>query len=528
MAAADQRIFSQEDTLRLLVDKSKESDEFYCKVLRRTHLASPPTLIAAFTGAQIAHFTSPELWLPQLAGGGKFQMLGYHATDLNKPVGSYITFSVENEDARDVDMGAPKKPGWRGPSVLEFPKEADRSRGTAADMPMYDVRTPPGPGSRDSATTQHAWPRQPGGGLHRESYDDAFGMRAGAIEAERRKLEADKLEAERDRHKAELAARDAAHKAEMAAMKSELLSEIRQKPSGPDASQTMLLEFMKQQAEDRRVAAQQAAEDRRAAEARASEERKAQREAQDRADARFEKVLEKLSEKKGPDALEMLEKAANIVGKKSGDNDAMVKSVHNMVEMQSSVMGMSMDFIDHVSRMQLGGGQEEPSWVKGIDRLMKGIGKMAMARAPSGPVLSPAQQTVQATQPATQQPAQQPAQTPTPPPRELSVVEQVEAAIRNHHDPVEVAAVLIKYYQDPSVQQALAEAGGDFEAAFLKRLGNWPEANQQNKAYLSSLVKELEKQLQKAGYFADDAEPESGDAEDEEEAQVEEGDEAAE
>lgn len=522
--AAEQRIFSQDDTLRLLVDKSKESDEFYLKILRRTHLASPPVLIAAFTGAQIAHFTSPELWLPQLAGGGKFQMLGYHATDLNRPVGSYITFSVDSEDAREVDMNAAKKPGWRGPALLEYPKEADRARSNAADMPLYDVRPPPGPGSRDSATTPHAWPRQPGGGVHRETYDDAFGARAGALEAERRKLEAEKLEAERERHKAELAARDAAHRSEMSALKSELLSEIRQKPSGPDASQTMLLEFMKQQAEDRRVATQQAAEDRRAAETRAADERKAQREAQDRADARFEKVLEKISEKKGPDPLEMLEKAANIIGKKGNDNDAMVKSVHNMVEMQSSVMGMSMDFVDHVSRMQLGGGQEEPSWVKGIDRLMKGIGKMALARAPSGPVLAPAQQTVQSqAQPA--QPTQTQTQPAPPPPPELSVVQQVEAAIRNHHDPVEVAAVLIKYYQDPSVQQALAEAGGDFEAAFLKRLGNWPEANQQNKAYLASLVKELEKQLQKAGYFADDAEPED-DAEGEEDAQVAEGDEA--
>lgn len=536
MAAAEQRIFTHEDSLRLLNEKAKESDEFVLKLQRRVHLGSTPTIIATFEGARVQHFTSPELWVPQLAGGGKFFLQGYHVSDTNKAVGSFISFSVDSEEARDVDMGAPKKPGWRGPAEMVFPKEADRR--AAPEMPLYDIRTPPAPGSGDSATRTHAWPRPAGGGVHRESYDDAFGQRAGALEAERRRLEVDKLEAERDKHKAELIARDAAHKAEMAMLETKLLSEIRSsKPTGPDP---MMLEIMKQQAEDRR-AAQALAEANRQAEAvrqdridaRAAEERKADRERQDkidqrladdrRADAmRFEKLFEKLTERKERDPLEIIEKVSSLVAKKDGNPDAIMKSVHNMVEMQSAMMGSAMDFVQHASNLQMGGGEQEPSWVKGIDRLMKGIGKMAMARA-APPPLPPAQQVVNGQPQQPQQPAQQK-------PAELPIIDQIIHAIRIYHPPDQVAKALIHYYKDASIQQALAEAGGDPEQAFKNRLGNWVDENHnKNSPYMKQLVAELEKQLQAAGFYADDSEPAAKESESddgEEEAQVEEGDEA--
>lgn len=541
--AAEQRIFTHEDSLRLLGERAKEVDEFTLKLQRRINLGSMPTVIATFAGARLEHFISPELWVPQLAGGGKFFLQGYHSSDANKPVGSFISFSVDSEEARDVDMSAPKKPGWRGPAEMLFPKEADR-RSNAPEMPLYDIRTPPGPGSGDSATRTHAWSRQPGGGIvHRESHDDAFGPRAGALEAERRKLEAEKLEAERDRHKTELSMREAAHKAEMAALESKLLSEIRsvkaEKPVGPDP---LLIKIMEQQAEDRRAAQQAAEENRRLererqdrADARAAEERRFERERQDkiearladdrRADAaRFEKLFEKLTERKERDPLEMIEKVGAIVAKKGGgDTDAIMKSVHNMVEMQSAMMGSAMDFVQHASNLQLGGSEQEPSWVKGIDRLMKGIGKMAMARAAPPPVLSPAQQTVNASQPG------QPARPAQQQPAEAPIIDQIIQAIREYRAPSEVAKALIYYYKDASIQQALAEAGGDPEQAFKNRLGNWVDENfNKNSPYMKQLIAELEKQLQAAGFYADEPEG-AGQAEGdegEEDAQVEEGDEA--
>lgn len=529
MGAADRdRTFSTEDSQKLIIEKGKEVDSFFLKVFRRSHMTAPMNLIASFSGAQVRHFTSPELWLPQLAGGGKFFLQGYHESDLDKMIGSYIHFTV-SEDERSVDMDATKKGDWRGPSTMEFPKVIT-SR--VIDMPLYGVQSPPALGSGDSANRTHAWPRQAGGGVHRESMDDvaAFGPRAAALEAERRKLEAEKLEAERERAKAALEAERKEHAAEMKSLRSELMTEIRslrdtpKKEEGPN----MLMELMKQQAEDRREAARQASEDRRLErerqdklEVRLAEDRRLDRE-------RTDKFFERLTERKEKDPLEVLEKAASIMSKRdSGNsNEALMKAVGNAVEIQSSTMGMAMDFVDHVSRMQLGGGdQGDPPWLKGVDRLIKGFGKMAMARGATLPNLGagapPAgQQPAQGQPPAAGQPQQ-----PRPPQTEtnLSVIDQVEQAIRAHHNPTEIAKALISYYKDPSIQQALAEAGGDFEQAFKKRLKNWPDEAPANRAFLAKLVEELEKQLQAAGFYADEPDED----EDDDEGDDAEGDEEA-
>lgn len=512
MGAAEQRTFTQEDSLKELAKKAAESDSFFLKVFRRAHMGSLPTIVASFSGAQIAHFTSPELWLPQLAGGGKFLLQGYHESNLNAPVGSFIMFTVDNDEPRDVDINAPKKAGWRGPPTLEFPKEQER-RPVVDEMPLYGVRSPSAPGSGDSATrSSPAWPRQAGGGAHRQSYEpgeEAFGPRAYALEAERRKLEADKLEAAREKHRAELEMVKQTHAAEMKALEARIESKLSQKPT-EDSGSKMLLEFMKQQAEDRRAAAEAAREERRLErerldklELRLAEDRRADRERSDR-------LFEKLAERKEKDPIELVKQVVELTGKKGNDAEVMMKSVHNMVEMQSSMMGAAMDFVDQASRLQLpGGGDNEPAWVKGVDRLIKGIGKMAMARGPA-PVLPPARQVVNQQgqpQPAPGQPQSQPQQPQQVPP----MIDQIEGAIRIHHPPDLVAKALVHYYKDPSIQSALAEAGGDFELAFKNRLKNWPDEAPENRAYLTQLVQALEKQLQSAGFYADDPPDEEGD-----------------
>lgn len=541
---ATERTFTPAETMQELGKRATEADQFYLKVFRRLHMSQTPSLVATFSGARMEHFASPELWLPPLAGGGKFLLQGYHESDFNKPIGSYLNFSIDSDEPREVDAGLTKKADWRGPAKLEFPKEAPTATARNGDMPLYDVRSPPAPGSGDSATRSTAWARQAGGGVHREEYGavESFGAQARALESERRQMERDKLEAKEEKHRAELDAVKKAHEADLRAMKLELMNELRaQRPTGPDASSTMLMEFFKQSAEDRRADATRAAEDRRL-----------ERDRQAAQDARFERLIEKMSERKEKDPIEVFKTVAELVGKKGNDSDVMMKSVHNMVEMQSSMMGAAMDFVDHASRMQLGGGDNgEPSWVKGVDRLMKGIGKMAQGAALRGAAV-PGQVFPQPQLPAQQRAAQAPAVAPAPaaaqspqaqaqpapqaqapqqprPPQmetELSVVDQVILAIQAHHDPADVAAKLVQYYKDPSVQQAFIEAGGDFELAFKQRLGNWPEAAAQNKAYLAKLFEALEKEMQKNGFVVDEPDDEADDADDEEDAETDsEGDE---
>jgi hypothetical protein len=529
-------MYSIEETLKLISDKSKESDNFWVKVQRRAHPGAHPTIVATLSGANVQHFTSPELWIPVLCGGGKFLLQAFHESDANRLLGGAILFPVDGIDVRDVDLsifdvsGDAKKADWRGPARLEYPKASAPAQ--QQEMPMYGIKAPPAPGSGDSATNRQAWPRLAGGGVHREAYDDGgpFSHKAGAIEAERRMLEKEKLDAERERHRTEMDGLKKSHDSELKSLESRLLAEIRSvKSTGPDPT----IEFFKQMSEDRRAQEARAAEDRRSAETRASEERKQASEDRRASEARFERLLEKLSERKEKDPLEVLKTAAELVRPKN-DDSAMMKTVHNMVEMQSSMVGAAMDFVDHASRISLGagGGEDEPRWMKGIERLVKGVGKMATAAQMRQPVLQlPQQPAGQPQQPAGQQPAgqqPQPQGAPAQKPQQqtqLSVIDQIEAAIRQRYDVKQIAGALIKFYQDQSIQSALEASGGDFELVVQKRLGNWANEAPENATYLKKLFEEVERQVSAAGFTAPD-EDEGGDEGGEDaQAEAEEGDE---
>lgn len=529
MPPAEQRMYSTDETLKLISDKSKESDNFWIKVQRRAHPGAHPTIVATLSGANAQHFASPELWVPTLCGGGKFLLLAFHETDLQKNLGGAILFPVDGMDVRDVDLsifdssGEAKRSDWRGPARLEFPKAS--APAVQQEMPMYGVRAPSAPGSGDSATiNRQAWPRLAGGGggVQREQYDDGghFSSKAAGIEAERRVLEKEKLEAERQKHRDELEQIRRSHDSELKALESRFESKlaaitVAAKPTGPDPTMQVLMEMMKQQSEDRRLVVAQAAEDRRAAEAR-----------QQKADERFAMVLEKMAERKEKDPLEVLKAAADLI-KPKNDDSAMMKTVHNMVEMQGTMMESAMNFVEHTSRLALGGeqGEEEPKWMKAAERLVRGVGKMATAAQVSRPQLpvpaQPMPQQVQ-TQPQPQaRPAQQRPQ--QPPQTQMPVIDQIEAAIRQRFDVTQIAAALIKFYSDESIQKALEDAGGDFELLVQKRLGSWVNESPENGAYIKKLFEEVQRQVEAAGFVASDDE-EGDDEGGEEDAQVDEGD----
>jgi len=500
MAADNGRMFTAEETLRALSEKAKEGDSFVMKVFRRAHMGAIPSLTATLAGAEVQHFTSPELWLPNLCGAGKYLLQGYHASDLNKPIAGNIQFVIDQGEARDVDGSMLKKPDWRGPPLLEYPKEIPRT--AAEDLgPLYRLDSPSGPGPGDSATkVNQSWARQPGGGVVRQEYGGAsgelFGRGAAALEAERRALEQQRRDLDLEKHKAEMVNVQKAHEADLRAFEAKFTAALSQaKPSGPDPMVQMLIEMTKQAAEDRRAAQAQQAEDRRAALA-----------AQERADARFMVMIEKLNDKpKEKDPIETFKTFSELMGTKkdNGIIEAQTKMMHSMSEMMGQQVSTAMDFVNAAADLQLGQrGEEEPSWLKGVDRLIKGVGAMAKARAPIPQGPPPQLAQGHHPQPQPQQP-QQPRQ-PQQPPQEtsLTVVEQFEQAIRAKNPPEQIAKALITYAQEPSIQKALIESGGDFEAAFYKRLGNWHLEQPSNAEYLKALFAEVEKQLIAAGLVA--------------------------
>ncbi len=527
MATPSDRAIPPEDTFNLLRDKAaKESDEFTVKVFRRAFQGGVPELAATLSQARVEHFNSPELWIPALCGGGNYSLQGYHPTDLSKPVGGFLQFKM-GDDPRPVDMAVIKRPDWRGPAILDYPrKEAPRERDGAS---IYDVapNSPPAPGSGDSATrTPQAWSRSAGGGFVQEreygSERGWQGHQAAALEAEKRRLENERLENEREKHRAELEGLKKSHEADMRALKLELMSEIRAKPA--DSGGSAIAELLKSQAEDRRAAEQRMTEDRRAAETRAAEDRReAAKEAaefrrdaalrQEKADERFNAMMMKVFERPKEDPLAVIEKVTALLGK-NNTGEAHMKMMANMAEMHSVQMGSAIDFIHAAADMQLGGAQKDESpIIKAVEAGMKGIGSLVRgARAAA----VPPQQFAQPQIPPT---FEQQARAPLPPPAQQHVppagppppaqpqqqvgtaLEQIEGAIRQKYPIAQVAAVLITHFNDPSIQAALAEAGGDMEALIQKRLGNWSGENPENKAYLDALFAEVEQRLGAAGLF---------------------------
>lgn len=529
--AQEARSITSDQTIQQLQEKAtKDGDEFTVKVLRRPHLSMPAQLMASLEGANLAHFTSPELWVPDLCGGGKYMLQCFHASDGTKQIGGYVSFSVDQTEPRDVNIDAVKAPGWHGPAILQYPKK-EQPRQAASEFSLYDVRSPPGPNSGDSANKQPAWVGQPGGGVHRANYGEdpnSFASQARALESERRALEKERLDNANEKHRSEIETLKKSHDSELRGLEARLEAKIATaRPAGPDP----MLEFMKMQAEDRR-----------AQQGRDAEDRRADRERQDKADARFMMLFEKLSDRKERDPFETVAKVAELI-KPKNDDSVLMKTMHNMVEMQGTMMGAAMDFVDTASRLQLGGGADdnEPGWMKGIDKVVKGIGAMAKAQTgrPPAPMPQVPQQQMQGipaggvAQPIPQHPgaapgsyATQPAPpaqpTPGAPPaapvpnglqQELTIIEQLEVAIRNHHNIQEIAQALLTRLNDPSIEAALAESGGDFERVVNKRLGEWAKESPSNAAYLKNLFKEVERQLEAAGRFEDDAKTDEPDAE---------------
>lgn len=500
MAQISDRAILPEDTFNMLREKGKDVNEFTIKVMRRAHAGAVPELAATLSGATVEHFTSPELWLPSLCGGGNFVMQGYHVSDQSRPVGGWLNFKV-SEEPKEVDHGLLKRAEWRGPPVLEYPpkKETPHREGGS----IYELRPPPAPASGDNATRSHqTWSRPAGGGVREVEYgggENPWQERQrlqGALEQEKRKLEEERLAIERQKHRDELESLKKSHEADMRSFKAEIMSELKSKPTGPDPTVSMLETMLKLQAETARAAEVRAAEDRRAAEV-----------ARQASDERFNRLLEKMSDRPKEDPLAIIEKVTTLLGK-GNNNEAQMKMMHSMTEMMGSQMNVAMEFVQAAADLQLGGGEKESPVVKAIEAGLKGVGGMLRGaqKRPPQPFVQPQLPPSYEQQARAGQNPQQPPPPPQPSQPVPSAIEQIEGAIRRKVPVAEVAAALITHYQDPSIQQAILESGFDMEKAIQTRLGNWHLEHPDNQAYISSLYAEVEKRMEAAGLFADDGE----------------------
>ncbi len=511
MAAANERMIPSDETFHLLREKAKaEGDAFTVKVWRKSHIGGVPELQATLSGATVEHFNSPELWLPQLCGGGILSMQGYHPTDLAKAIGGILQLKISQE-AKPIDPAVVSKPEWRGPPVLDFPqKEAVRER----EQSIYGIGSPTAPGNGEQRH-QNNQADSPGKrwGVHSPDYGSETPWQEQrrlqqALELEKRKLDEERLANERQKHKDELAAKQKEHEADLRALKAELMGAIQlNKPTGPDASVTFFQTLMQMQQEN----AKQAAEDRREREKLAAEERKEDRARQERSDERFNKLMEKISERPKEDPLAMIEKVSNIMGK-NNSNEATMKMMGNMAEMHSVQMGSAMDFIQAAADMQLGSREKEESpLLKGIEAAVKGVAafaKGAQAKRPPQQFAQPQlPQTFEQQARAQPQPPAPP-RPPAPAQKVPTILEQIEIGIKTKAPIPDVAKAIVNHIKEESVLAALTEVGFDFEVLVNNRLGTWASEHVENAAYIKALTAEVEKELRAAGYIQDEEAPE--------------------
>lgn len=110
-----------EETIKLLQAKAVSAgDSFRIKVFRLSSLRQESTQVALLSDAVLAHATNPELWMPQLCGGGIFAFFVYHVTDPNSYIGGPIRFNVDG-DPRPVNPEIVYRSDWQGPKKLDFP-----------------------------------------------------------------------------------------------------------------------------------------------------------------------------------------------------------------------------------------------------------------------------------------------------------------------------------------------------------------------------------------------------------------------
>jgi hypothetical protein len=153
---------------------AEHSDDFRMRISRRAEN------IATFSGARVEHFVMPETWLPMLCGGGQFILAAFHESAPNVIITTVVPGVISGE-ARAVDIAAPTKAGWQGPSQLLFPKPAP-TNGTTS---FYDK--PGGGGS--SAPPRDPTSTAPSSGPSADLIDQRFRLIEAQHAAERADLQ---------------------------------------------------------------------------------------------------------------------------------------------------------------------------------------------------------------------------------------------------------------------------------------------------------------------------------------------------
>lgn len=514
--------WTEEETMNLLRDhKDRLGDLFTIKVWRANPAANETMQMAALSGAQLTHVVNPELWLPQLCGGGRYGFYVYHVSNPIEHIGGTLKHTLAGEP-RAIDMDAPKRPGWVGPEKLDFPPAPQQAQPTQ----VIGAAPPLNPTSSSSQTTGSGG----GGG---GATDPRIEQTLRELNTQRELLANSQRQLDETRHKMELERVQVQNDQKLRDLEARLLAAQPKVTESPLAGIKELIApllglfqaWMTGQSEMRQLMF------------------KMDSERSQKSDA----LMMKMMERPAVDPLMM-----TLFDKLQGFS----QSANPSAEMVGQMAELTMSMVDRAAEMA--NGQPESHWITAAREFAKAIGAavggmkiqkkpgQGQGQRPPAQALPPGAQrpaqgfqgipgtppgngagavptqTYQQPAPGVTQPQQAQAQPqqvehqqpngapPAQPERVMTVIESLVAAVKSYAPVDQLAKAVITSVPDPGFQAELTAVDGSLQGLAAKYLADWVGADpQRNGPYVTSLLAAIEKEGRAAGVF--EADDEGGD-----------------
>jgi len=480
--------------------KTREGgDAFRLRIQRRMGPTQPPQIYALFEDAQVAHFATPETWLPRLVGagaGGIFELAAYHMSNAIMSIGAPIRIPIDGEQ-RPPNLDVVKDPSWPGPRGLAYPRPGDSPSPVA-----FSVGGTGAPSQRrDSLSSDAPVPPIPSHIASSIQQPDQGRLLAAeeALRNQQRSLEQQQQQYREQTLRAEiLASTKAQTDAVMEALRrsqeqtAEILRSIAQQPKAPafdfagvlTSVAPLVLGFLKSSQDT----AQEAAK-------------------------RQEAILMALLTKPSSDTGvvdRLVKMTEQMIDQQRNQPNASAAMVSQMSEAMAGMAGVTMQLVHTAAEMSSGGPAPEPGWVKAVREGAKVITAMMQTQAQVALATANGMRTL----PPTVAPG--PMSAPGP-----SAIDKIATAITKKAPVDKVTLAILNNLKDPSIVAAFAEAGGDPEVVFRNKLGSWLN-DPANQSYMTTLMAEIEKVGKARGVMPSDDAKAEGEEEGEEEAEGEE------
>lgn len=223
-AASDEKIKILEEKVNALPEESRGdlTIKIKSKDPSQPGAISMPRLVCTMAAAHITHVANPELWLPQLMGGGRFELDVYLPGNNAAPAVSGFVFDLQGDPRSFPDHDVVESSAWKGPKKITYPMKPAVKPPTTT-IPTF-IASPQSVSTNVAPQTSSSGPTS-SGGVPPQYLEELRRMQAESaahIQMLQQQIADERRRAEEERHKRELEAMRAAQQAELAALKADL------------------------------------------------------------------------------------------------------------------------------------------------------------------------------------------------------------------------------------------------------------------------------------------------------------------